>query len=105
MPRCLPTRVYCALCAHCLLRPEEGIVSLRTAVTDGCGPPCRCWGIKPGSSGRVASALNPRDMAPDPTSGMIYGFWGMKSGLMDLGWPQTQYVSEGGFECHIFHVL
>lgn len=48
---------------------------------------------------------DPRDMAPDPTSGMIYGFWGMKSGLMDLGWPQTQYVSEGGFECHIFHVL
>lgn len=34
-------------CAWCPGRSEGNIGSLETGVTDGCGPPCRCWEASP----------------------------------------------------------
>jgi hypothetical protein len=33
---------------HCPKRPEEGVRSPGTGVTDGCEPPCGCWEFNSG---------------------------------------------------------
>ena len=38
----------CVICIHCPRSPEEGIMSLGTGVTTGCGPPRGCWESNPG---------------------------------------------------------
>lgn len=50
----LCVQVFClhaclsATCMQCQGRPEEGVGSSGTAVTDGCKMPCGCWQWKPG---------------------------------------------------------
>lgn len=33
----------CTPYVQCLQRPENGVRSHRTGVTEGCEPPCECW--------------------------------------------------------------
>ena len=45
----LSARMYvCHVCAWCSQRPEEGVRSPTTAVTDGCEPPCGYWELNLG---------------------------------------------------------
>lgn len=39
-------------------RPEEAVRSPGTRAIVSCEPPCQYWGIKPGTSGGAAGALN-----------------------------------------------
>lgn len=46
--------IYIHIYEHCmniwdLLRPEEGVESVGTGITDSCEPSCGCWGLNTGS--------------------------------------------------------
>jgi hypothetical protein len=49
----------CIVCLWYLLRPEEGVRSHGTGVTDGCESHCGCWEFNLGPpSGKATTALN-----------------------------------------------
>ena len=49
----------CLACVQCPLRPDEGVGSPETRVTDGCRPPWVCWELNSRSSERAIKIISP----------------------------------------------
>jgi hypothetical protein len=58
--------------AWCWQRPQEGVGSSGTEVTDGCESPCGCWELNPGPLEKQP-VLNHRAFSPAPYVSVLRG--------------------------------